>query len=520
MDANKAVHYQSPAHVHPQSDVAGLVADLAAKASNAGTSGGPFAVSPYNRTGGGFLARPYTADVQSAPNLLLIAGGDYTAEFTSYNVCFTDGNRGISTLCRSITYDAGLNQTVINLRYDVTSSTSGMVVDASSSGLVVGFGNTIAFASAAVGQLCLSVGRFSFAAGLAAAAFGDQAAAIGSYANAYGFCSVAVGAGTATAYGSSAFNYGMVGYSPDLVTSLVGGTVTISGDVRSHFNNSDNVLVFRSTGEYLSTYVTSVPAYGSGVTTFTIAAQPGFTAERIVDTMIGQYAFAEGGSRATASYAHAEGSSTLASGPYSHAEGRLATASGDSSHAEGNYTTASAQYAHAEGYYTTASAKGAHGSGYYSTANKQYQRALAAGRFAAAGDCQYTETVLRRATTDATPAELTIDGAAPSGTTENTSNRFILATGKTYACLVMIAARKSDGVSAFFLRQVVVKNVSGTVSLEGAVPTVGVDINPAGWTVPAITADNTNKSLMITVTGIAATNIRWCATVQAQEILY
>ena len=153
-------------------------------------------------------------------------------------------------------------------------------------------------------------------------------------------------------------------------------------------------------------------------------------------------------------------------------------------------------------------------------ANKQYQRALSSGRFAASGDSQYTETVLRRATLDTTPAELTIDGAAPSGTIENTSNRFICAMGKTYACLVMIAARKSDGTSAFFLRQVLVKNVSNTVSLDGIVQTVGVDINSAGWSVPAITADNMNKSLAITVTGVAATSIRWSATIQAQEIAY
>ena len=114
---------------------------------------------------------------------------------------------------------------------------------------------------------------------------------------------------------------------------------------------------------------------------------------------------------------------------------------------------------------------------------------------------------------------LTRDGAAPSGTTEETSNRFICATGKTYACLVIVAARKSDGTSAFFLRQVVIKNVGGTVSLEGTVQTVGVDINPAGWAV-AVTADNTNKSLVITVTGAAGTNIRWSATIQAQEIKY
>ena len=176
--------------------------------------------------------------------------------------------------------------------------------------------------------------------------------------------------------------------------------------------------------------------------------------------------------------------------------------------------------AHAEGENTTASAQGAHASGSYSAASKLYQRALSSGRFLTAGDSQYTETVLRRTTSDATPAELTIDGATPSGTIELMSNRFICAMGKSYACLVMIAGRRSDGRSVFFLRQALIRNYVNTVSLEGSVQVVGVDINPASWPVPTITADDTNKSLSIVVTGAAATNVRWSATIQAQEIYY
>ncbi len=248
---------------------------------------------------------------------------------------------------------------------------------------------------------------------------------------------------------------------------MVASTVTLYGDLRSHFTNGDQVLVFSTSGQRLVTWVTSVPAYASGQTTFTISDQPAFTAEAIVDTINGQYAVAEWLSQALGFAAHTEGYSTIASGSQAHSEGNATVASGESAHAEGSYTTAAGQYTHAEGYYTTASAKGTHASGSYSLANKQFQRALASGRFADAGDSQYTEIVLRRATTNATPAELTLDGAAPSGTTEDTSNRFICAAGKTYACLVMIAARKSDGTSAFFLRQVLIKNVGGTVSLGG-----------------------------------------------------
>ena len=168
-------------------------------------------------------------------------------------------------------------------------------------------------------------------------------------------------------------------------------------------------------------------------TTFTIntGLSPAHTSGKVVSLNKGRYGHAEGntntvvsdsghaeGSNNTASAisAHAEGDHTTASGSYAHAEGYYTTASAIAAHAEGNYTTSSAQYAHAEGNYATASAQGAHASGYYSTANKQYQRALSSGRFSVSGDSQYTEIVLRRATADDVPAELTIDGAAPSGT--------------------------------------------------------------------------------------------------------
>ncbi len=546
MDANKAVQYQNPAHAHSgtpedtftvasgaadkarltQTGVerTGATADLPLDLSAQGKApvralGGPFVVGPYNTASGGLLPRPYTADPVGNPHLLILSGGDFTSEFTSYYVSFTDDDR--FRCCEGWpSYNAELNRTEIYLMWDYVYSTSGVVVGVSANGLVAGFGNMIDGSSAALGQLCVSVGRFSFAAGLLCRAFGDQSLAAGSYSNAYGASSFAIGSANAAGYGSCAFGYGMTGWWPDWVQSVVDSTVTISGDARSRFAQWDGVLLFNSGGQRLETGIASVPAYANGVTTFSIYEQPAFTAECIVDTSEGQLAFAEGCSRAIGPFAHAEGYCTLASGPQAHCEGNSTVASAESAHAEGSYTTAGAQYAHAEGYYSSASAKAAHAGGYYSVANKQFQRALASGRFASDGDSQYTEIVLRRATSNATPAALTLDGATPSGTTEETSNRFICATGKTYACLVMIAARKSDGTSAFFLRQVLVKNVSGTVSLEGAVQTVGVDINPAGWTQPAITADNTNKSLVITVTGVASTNIRWSATIQAQEIKY
>jgi len=545
MDANKAVEYQNPAHAHsgtPEDtftvasgaadktrltrtgvervgETADLPLELAARGKGAVNAlGGSMVVGPYNMASGGYLPRPYTADPVGNPWTLIIEGGDFTAEFPGSHVSFTDGDR--FRCCEGWpSYNAGLNRTEIFLMWDNVYSTSGVVVCDSANGLVAGFGNIIAGSSAALGQLCVSVGRCSFAAGLFVRAFGDQSFAAGNYCHAFGAFSVAVGYANAAGYGSCAFGYGMIGWWPDWVESIVDGTVTLSGDARSRFAQWDGVLLFNSRGQRLETTIASPPVYENGKTAFDVFDQPTFTAEQIVDTSIGQFAFAEGSSHAIGEYAHAEGASTLASGAFSHSEGYLTVSSGESAHAEGGYTTASAQYAHTEGYYTSASAKASHAGGYYAAANKQFQRALASGRFANAGDSQFTEIILRRVTGNATPAELTIDGTAPSGTTEETSNRFICAAGKTYACLIMITARKSDGTSAFFLRQALVKNVGGAVSLEGAVQTVGVDINPAGWSV-AITADNTNKSLVIMVTGAASTTIRWSANIQAQEIKF
>ena len=116
------------------------------------------------------------------------------------------------------------------------------------------------------------------------------------------------------------------------------------------------------------------------------------------------------------------------------------------------------------------------------------------------------------ATANATPAELRIGGAG----------RLLVDVGRTMSCLVNVVARSSTGESASFLRRVVVKNVAGVVSLVGSVETVGVDQKDAGaaaWAV-AITADDANDALAVTVTGVAGAAIRWHAVVQGSEVVY
>jgi hypothetical protein len=176
MDPNKAVQYQNPAHVHvgtsePTFTVASAAADttrlvetgvqrvgiatdlpldLAAKGKGpVNALGGPLVVGLGNTAFGGFAPRPYTAVPMS--DCLFLAGGDYTSEFVSDYVYYTDGVQCLYTEA-SAQYNPTFNRTEIQLE-DTVSSSSGYVVDACAQGLVAGFGNIIAGSSAALGQL-------------------------------------------------------------------------------------------------------------------------------------------------------------------------------------------------------------------------------------------------------------------------------------------------------------------------------------------------------------------------------
>ena len=156
--------------------------------------------------------------------------------------------------------------------------------------------------------------------------------------------------------------------------------------------------------------------------------------------------------------------------------------------------------------------------GVASVAAKSCQRAVASMQFHAPGDAQYTDVVATGSTTDATPTALNLTDY--TGDFDNivvTAVPFTCDANKTYAFLIHLAARKDDGTSAMFVRQAVIKNVSDIVSLEGAVQTVGVDVNPANWNVRRF-GDDTNKRLQILVSGAGSDQHPPGGMVQAVEI--
>ncbi|MFA5235039.1 MAG: hypothetical protein WC390_11630, partial [Sulfurimonas sp.] len=161
-------------------------------------------------------------------------------------------------------------------------------------------------------------------------------------------------------------------------------------------------------------------------------------------------------------------------------------------------------------------------SGYFSTvgggkdgvASQFGQRTYSSGKFLTQGDAQASSFVLRGATTNATPTNLYLDGL---------SIKLAVESSKMLSFVVNISGIQSDGSNAAqFFRRGVVKNVGGTTSLVDSIQTVGTDIKSAGasaWDV-TLTANDTDDTLDIQVTGASATNIRWVASLDAVDMAY
>lgn len=152
--------------------------------------------------------------------------------------------------------------------------------------------------------------------------------------------------------------------------------------------------------------------------------------------------------------------------------------------------------------------------GFFSRANKHAQISHAAGHFGSQGDAQRSILVMRNATTDATVTELFLDG---------TSLRATIPNNTLWHADIRIAARQATGTNhAIYHRKCAIyKNTTaGSTALQGTVQTIGTDEeSDANWDV-TVSADTTNGSLKIEVTGVAATNIRWVAEVSLVEVAY
>jgi len=218
----------------------------------------------------------------------------------------------------------------------------------------------------------------------------------------------------------------------------------------------------------------------------------------------GQRAFSIG------NLATAVGTNSLAIGARAETTGTSAIAIG---HSYGNYGCVAASGGIAIGDGNNADAIFSTALGYRAKAATKGKFAFAVGQFAAQGDAQGGMYILRADTTDATATVLTTNNATAAADNQ------IVAASDTCITFDGTIVAMQNGAQAFasFRIEGLLVNDGGTTTLANSATTV-ID-NQSSWTV-AMSADNTNNALAITVTGEASHNIRWVANIRTSEVTY
>ena len=260
-----------------------------------------------------------------------------------------------------------------------------------------------------------------------------------------------------------------------------------------------------------------------------VAAIYGFVGGGELNLASGPHAFVGGGGRnsATTWGTVAGGKEGAASASYAFVGGgNSCTASGPTSVVAGGHTnTASRSQSTvgggvvnlASGYRSTIP-----GGAFADTQDVEGKYAYASGNFSSTGDCQRGSLTVRAATTDSTDTTATSSGGAAS-----TDNQLVLQDNQMMTVRGQVAARRSvaqaDEVAAFEFTCVVSRGSGAASTAVVGSPTItslantitGLAVTPF-----TLTSDTTNGGLAVTVTGVAATNIRWLTTLTTSEVIY
>ena len=343
-------------------------------------------------------------------------------------------------------------------------------------------------------------GLRGFAVGFNAAASGNNSIALGSASVSSDTSSVAIGqSANATAYQSLALGY--------QATTATGNWPTAIG--RSYASGADSfaAAIANNTASYGATGANSV-AIGS------LASATAIDAVAIGDR-----------ARASANY-------SLSLGTSSEASSNFSTAVGPSSVADGSYSSAFGAYSEAtgagavsistdnSGYRTKATADNAVAIGSRALSSIKFKLTYAGGAFSDNGDAQTGTFVLRSDTTNATAESLTTNKS-----TAGTTNQVILPNNSAYSFSGTIIARQQASAGSDYasweIKGALLRdaNAASTVLGNGVKNKLFASAGASAWDV-TLTADTTNGGLKIEVTGAAATNIRWVATVNTSEVTY
>ena len=343
-------------------------------------------------------------------------------------------------------------------------------------------------------------------------AIGYQANVGGNHASAYGHQANAGGAGAnAVGYGSNASgNFGSaVGYAAKASGSdaVALGQSNSSGDHSFSAVLASTSTSFGARGDYSIAMGyqsdTGASAQGAVAIGFEASATGNYGVSLGRSVSSGADAVALGIANASSSYGALSG--------YSIAMGQYAKTSSTEAIALGPSTQATANAAVSIGAFSDATAQRGFALGNYAKAGSIGKFAFSNQRYASVGDTQGGLYVLRQQTTNATPIALTTaSGGTPSST------QIILPSGSAYAFTGTIVAKQlsSSNAAAWEVKGLIV-NQGGTTTLTNSATTV--ISNTPSWGM-ALSADDTNDALAITVTGAASTTIRWVANIQTSEV--
>lgn len=145
--------------------------------------------------------------------------------------------------------------------------------------------------------------------------------------------------------------------------------------------------------------------------------------------------------------------------------------------------------------------------------------AYSGGAFSVQGDAQWREGIFRKQTADATPANIHLDG----GVSDINSANLAMPINSAQSFVIELVAKSAANKSAFFeLRGLLQTGATlATAALVGAPSgTVALFIDAAltGIAV-AITANTSIGGINLTVTGLAATSIKWVARMRTVEVV-
>jgi len=217
--------------------------------------------------------------------------------------------------------------------------------------------------------------------------------------------------------------------------------------------------------------------------------------------------------RATGSGCFAAGSGSDATSNYCVAMGNGNVASGANSTSLGTNCTASGTRSFTAGYGNTAAGSSSFACGIQSSSYLYAQIAQAAIQFSSLGDAQYSRVVLRADTTDETPEVIYINNSS--------SNKLVLPADRVWRVdgSVIATTEDSAATASWTIKGVIRRDTANNTTLDWSAVTEDYD----GITTAAevtLSADDTNEALSVNITGKAATNIRWVATVNLTEVGY